>query len=544
MAMDDISETFSEHSSLVATTEDSTPNRMLRRRPGGNLRAAATIGELELPRPKSAGSIGTGTFSFDDGIHMAPFHRIVTPLQRSSAASGPKPITKGILSLGAVATGAGVADQPPSVLESNNRTSQDEKSCLEGNAKASFAEGVQRLRDLPDDESDDGGVEVALAKLEGTYQRKKSGETSPMLQFRSSSSRPVTDFESSMIVISNPGDIGTPGYDGVDEGDGDNEHHRRLKRRHKQVVDHVPLETPPILDRFSEPFPLTRTPMAREESEDSVPILERGLSINVFDNRNLKRPGNPVGRLDGSSGQSGTTPNFSRPSRPSHSSPPSEVDLRRLDSQLTRHMEEQKNEDRKDDSSELSSEISFEMIQPKSETVPTSYAPMEPGTNISELLPSHPLRHPPSPPLTLEQALSLAPAEKKSSGRPHTPRNMPLSSSEKLTFTPSAQNSPHKGNNKTGGPEALQPTSIHLPFVLAYDSELLAKQLTLIEKDALLEIDWKELVELNWEQTNTNAEVKDWVELLNSKNIKGVEVVIARFNLVSIALIHINVVQI
>ena len=36
---------------------------------------------------------------------------------------------------------------------------------------------------------------------------------------------------------------------------------------------------------------------------------------------------------------------------------------------------------------------------------------------------------------------------------------------------------------------------MHLPFILAYDSELLAKQFTLIEKDALLEVDWKELME-------------------------------------------------
>lgn len=78
--------------------------------------------------------------------------------------------------------------------------------------------------------------------------------------------------------------------------------------------------------------------------------------------------------------------------------------------------------------------------------------------------------------------------------------------------------------------QTYQPTAIHLPFILAYDSELLAKQFTLIEKDALLEVDWKELVELSWSQAD--ADVKDWVELLNSRDIKGVEVVVARFNLV------------
>lgn len=93
-----------------------------------------------------------------------------------------------------------------------------------------------------------------------------------------------------------------------------------------------------------------------------------------------------------------------------------------------------------------------------------------------------------------------------------------------------SSNKPEDSRNATLE-TTIQPSSIHLPFILAYDSELLAKQFTLIEKDALMEVDWKELVELRWSQTSSN--VRDWVEFLNSKDIRGVEVVIARFNLVS-----------
>jgi len=75
-------------------------------------------------------------------------------------------------------------------------------------------------------------------------------------------------------------------------------------------------------------------------------------------------------------------------------------------------------------------------------------------------------------------------------------------------------------------------THVHLPFILAYDSELLAKQLTIIEKDALNEIDWKELVELRWKQTTTP--VRDWVQFLSAGDVRGIEVIIARFNLVCI----------
>jgi hypothetical protein len=69
-----------------------------------------------------------------------------------------------------------------------------------------------------------------------------------------------------------------------------------------------------------------------------------------------------------------------------------------------------------------------------------------------------------------------------------------------------------------------------MPFVLAYDSEVLAQQFTVVEKDALDEIDWKELVELRWKQSS--PQIRDWVQYLRSEEARGVDVVIARFNLV------------
>ena len=94
----------------------------------------------------------------------------------------------------------------------------------------------------------------------------------------------------------------------------------------------------------------------------------------------------------------------------------------------------------------------------------------------------------------------------------------------------------------------------HIPFILAYDSEVLAQQFTIIEKDALDEIDWKELIELRWNQSATG--VQTWVEyllrdsteafafpdeykgnsascsnIMDSKQRRGVDIAIARFNL-------------
>ncbi|GIZ48847.1 hypothetical protein CKM354_001189100 [Cercospora kikuchii] len=70
----------------------------------------------------------------------------------------------------------------------------------------------------------------------------------------------------------------------------------------------------------------------------------------------------------------------------------------------------------------------------------------------------------------------------------------------------------------------------HIPFVLAYESEVIAEQLTIIEKDALDEVDWKDLISLNWQQSP--PQIRNWVDYLNKETSNGIDIVIARFNLV------------
>lgn len=72
--------------------------------------------------------------------------------------------------------------------------------------------------------------------------------------------------------------------------------------------------------------------------------------------------------------------------------------------------------------------------------------------------------------------------------------------------------------------------SVHLPFILAFDSEILAQQFTLIEKDALNEIDWKDLIDMKW-QNASGTDPISWVDFLRHSDARGVEVVIARFNI-------------
>lgn len=70
----------------------------------------------------------------------------------------------------------------------------------------------------------------------------------------------------------------------------------------------------------------------------------------------------------------------------------------------------------------------------------------------------------------------------------------------------------------------------HIPFILMYDSESIARQLTLIEREILSEVDWKDLIDLNMH--HQLPEYTSWLQLLvQNENLSGVDLAIARFNL-------------
>ncbi|KAG0681009.1 Guanine nucleotide exchange factor lte1 [Kluyveromyces marxianus] len=70
----------------------------------------------------------------------------------------------------------------------------------------------------------------------------------------------------------------------------------------------------------------------------------------------------------------------------------------------------------------------------------------------------------------------------------------------------------------------------HIPFILMYDSKSVATQLTLIEKDILSEIDWKDLLELNMK--DQLPQFTSWLQLLvYNDHLSGIDLAIGRFNL-------------
>ncbi|QIW99600.1 hypothetical protein AMS68_005118 [Peltaster fructicola] len=69
----------------------------------------------------------------------------------------------------------------------------------------------------------------------------------------------------------------------------------------------------------------------------------------------------------------------------------------------------------------------------------------------------------------------------------------------------------------------------HYPFILAFESQVIAEQLCIIEKDALDEIDWKDLITLNWQ--HAPSRIRNWAEYLKLEESNGIDLIVARFNL-------------
>ncbi|KAG5421592.1 LTE1 [Candida metapsilosis] len=79
----------------------------------------------------------------------------------------------------------------------------------------------------------------------------------------------------------------------------------------------------------------------------------------------------------------------------------------------------------------------------------------------------------------------------------------------------------------------IMQNNAHISFVLSFDSVSLANHFTIIEKDMLQEVDWKDLIELKWNKKLTP--VNSWLEIIVNDDYyiknRGVNLVIARFNL-------------
>lgn len=500
--------------------EDGPPARMLRRRPGGNLRAAQKVTELRhLSGRHSVGSLTARSESLTSSI--------VQSLSTAVAGAAGNELSREPrrrFSLGALAE---VTDRR-SISLMRTRSSQP-------NLRPSFEFEVAKLAQLPDDEADDGGVESTLLKLEGKYERRNSEQTSIGNMSRHSADSDAPSGEDRGSTCEGPGDglMSRPSPPAQEEQVDD------LCSRHQD---------PTRLDSLQQRINITTSVVESEDSYSSTPILERGLS-----QKSSKAA--PFSRLR----QQTSTPTPLMPETVSHSNPehvslqPSVTIIKEAASLRTisrQSLDANQSPpqgsfllddddppesfllDDDQDLSDLSSELSVQTVAAADSTsnAPNTFPRVTSGTVISEIgVPFHPLRHPPSPPPTSGQTPSM-PLDFKQGRlpkRPPTPESSPVDRAGS-TVVSLAQRSMDASTGSTERPNQSANSSAHLPFILGHDSELLAQQFTLLEKDALNEIDWKELVELH--SNDSSLDTRNWFKFLKTRRSKGVDVVIARFN--------------
>ncbi|KAK4175893.1 putative guanine nucleotide exchange factor LTE1, partial [Triangularia setosa] len=580
--------TYSEGS--VVGADDSSqvmipePLRVLRRRPGGDLRAVTNVGELDpmtVRRSRSVGSLTTYTDSINSLYVRSPV--LDTSGYVDVVTSDYSPGRNDTFSLGAITKKQPVQEKQQLERKLSLFSTHSSKPIM----RPSFEAEAQKLAQIPDDVDDDGGVESALLKLEGRFERKVGAKLS-------------MDLKKPPQI-----DISLDTQDDVADESGDTREEKE-EHRHVHLGDDGPhpvsLSTIPttisvqggLLDvagRQKRNADVQSFLSDDSRASDSTPLLERGLTDDERSKKTVTREWTDRSVFQGPD-EDGATPMDGRSIQESHPSydfilkTDSMEKMRPGDALAIPEADARKSAEQSfldvesDHDSDLSSELSMEVIDYQDADV-DPYAPSNIGIAVSTL-PAHPLAdatpgyqpshrtgssptNPPSPPMTLIQALHLSPeavcvptledhqlwGEKP---LPPTPDTTPTTAAAPLYTTELPRASPA---DPTGTEEALRnaprleipdplassdtssttPTKLnaHLPFILAFDSDILAQQFTLIEKDALNEIDWKELIDMRWKNAEQKAgggiNSRSWVSFLRDTDARGVEVVIARFNI-------------
>ncbi|KAI1156553.1 hypothetical protein F4825DRAFT_261620 [Nemania diffusa] len=512
------------------------PLRMLRRKPGGDLRGAAnTVQHEPLPLRRSH-SIGSLTV-YSDSLHSS---YIRSPIRDSDGfvdvVSSDYSQHRGeVFSLGALAEQG--TKRPLSLFSTHSS-----KPAM----RPSFEAEAQKLAQIPDDVDDDGGVESALLKLEGKYERRAA----------------KLSMEPLRVLIKDKRNLSTGSLPlaGVGQGEEEKKKHRHLHIAEDEVPEISPIGEESVADNFTQSHIPRHSEISSFLSEDSletynsVPLLDRGFTdedrsktdtLEWTNHSILEGPDTPVDESEAPVSISPQDPSFEFINRTDSLEGATGlalgVNLGEGHSFLNVES---------DNDSELSSELSAEIID-ESNYMPRPLSSnqveahdLPPYTRQTSELNSYLDDEGSSIKLTLVQALQMSPE------LVHTPElhEHQLWSQKPLPPTPDttpttamyhqalgsplgSASSPKAPNNSNKLLEELTDQApIHLPFILAFDSEILAQQFTLIEKDALNEVDWKELIEMKWKDSHNDS--RSWVDFLRNTDARGVEVVIARFNIV------------
>ncbi|RFU78840.1 guanine nucleotide exchange factor [Trichoderma arundinaceum] len=532
------------------------PPRVLRRRPGGYLRAVANVGGLDnqptVRRSQSVGSLTTYTESVrssflgtqqeqgDDGDDCSLAGAKAHPRERQE-----------IFSVGQL------TEKPPKRHLSLFST-HSSKPIM----RPSFEIEARKLAQIPDE--DDGGIESALLKLEGRYQPK------PRSFERLKQTALIDAEEFGGAAAAADRRINQDQYQESEVYATDHEYPSPQSLDFSQGKGKQPLASQYNRDTLTARS-RTVTLEARsfltgdsDESYCSIPLLDRGLTD---DGRSGRGTAQWTDRsvLRGSSDDDDVA--TSNPAMGDQYDP-LQASSHHLSYDFVEKTESIEGiqpgktapapaEDQTflEDASVGGSDLSSELSPSEAEDVVDTLGKRAAAFSISSQ--PHPFGDPiatprsdsSSAPMTLAQALAMSPVM-MSPMMMNTERTLDpdqIWSRKPLPLSPemlqdvsymsepkSPEEPPHATEALKSAPQSEIPNtlkySVHLPFILAFDSDTLAQQFTLIEKDALNDIDWRELIEMNWKNATSN-DSRSWVDFLRNTNAHGVEVVVARFNI-------------
>ncbi len=500
--------TSSESISRPLTDDiDKPPGRLLRRRPGGDLRANRNVHDLEMiPRPRSAGSVTTYT----DSLRASELY------MNNTAKNSQRYFSPHASQISPVETIAPTI-KPLSLV----RTHSSQPAF-----RPSFEAAVAEFARIPDD--DGGDIEATLLKLEGKYRKSPPAQVSaPALE-----SQKIEDFSSSLDPKVGEGD--TLDQQALPSPEGSN---ISSAPAHSQSIEDLGGDATPTGERSqSYRYNMASSIYAEsEESYDSTPLLERGLSPKsvLIDQTEAENPKASVSRplftrnntdidcgsnLQSPFGEPGAETD-SQMRRRYRSSIPTTTDSFLLD------------ED--EYLSDLSSEMS---IDDRERTNDHGFgSPAERGHQVitpprTGFITSSSGR-PPTPPMAKDSAIAIVSQAYRTQDqrKPPTPRPSP----DNNYAVPNAGSAPDIAHVITAQPPIAPmhkyPTYSHLPFVLTFDASVIAEQFTIIEKDALNEINWQDLINMRWHHTSPST--LNWVDYLRTQEPTGIELVTARFNM-------------
>lgn len=536
----DATTVYTEESGPPASSIPSLPPplRVLRRRPGGDLRGVQNVADLDVPmhRSRSVGSLTTYSESMRSSYIHSPFtesgnfvHVVSSDFSQRRAD---------VFSLGAM------AEKPPKRQVSMFST-HSSKPVM----RPSFEAEAKKLAEIPDDD-DDTGVESALAKLEGKYEKRPSRLIIRPRKFAVSAIGEVSP--ESPVSNESSVDHFTP-------------EKRRNRRQHVDVAgdDVVSMLSEAINDAQDGARTTLEVPRSEPRSflsdgsggsYNSVPLLHRDLTDDEHSKATAQEWADHSILQD--SGDDLTPreekPQFELPANSSYEMVEKTKSMENFKQQddATRDSKEQSFLHVGDDEdSDLSSELSFENSE--NDELGVKAPQQSPQHEEVDKADAHSATHSVATSEGGQRSLYVNDLEHQISPEtanvpelhehqlwgsrqmPPTPDTTPTTAQHQqhLDSFDEAVAAKHLPMRNLSTMENRMPGkyAAHLPFILAFSSDILAQQFTLIEKDALNEVDWKELVDMRWKNTYTDS--RSWVDFLRNSDARGVEVVVARFNI-------------